>query len=81
MSRRFDYVKYDSESTSLQETFKELFLDIEELAEQSFSKESRAKALLMTYLEIAYMWTGKAIRDQQIENDSQPDHVPERSDQ
>jgi len=78
MNNRFDYVKYDSTSTEKQETFKSLFEDIEEFANSSLV-DSRAKSLIMTHLEEAYMWTGKAIRDEQIGRDSEPTHIPERS--
>ena len=65
MSRRFDYVQYDSEAKIMQETLKEAFQKVELIA--SDLKEGRAKSLVMTYLEIAYMWTGKALRDECIE--------------
>ena len=64
MSKRFSYVKYDEESVALQNQFRELFEAIEALAEAKLT-ESRAKSLLMTKLEEAYMWVGKAIRDAQ----------------
>lgn len=78
MSQRFSYVKYDDASVEKQETFKQLFEDIEEFAAANLP-ESRARSLLMTALEEAYMWTGKAIRDEQIARESQPEHTPERS--
>ena len=71
---RFDYVKFDKESQRKQERFKKAFMDIEALIEDEFPKWSdgpteydRAKALLLTHLEIAYMWVGKGVRDQQRE--------------
>ena len=75
---RFDYVRYDDDSAKLQEVIKYQFQQVE----QSISglKEGRAKSLLLTYLEIAYMWTGKAIRDEQIARIGSP-HAPERSNQ
>lgn len=78
MSQRFSYVKYDEASTEKQETFKHLFEDVEEFATANLP-DSRAKSLLMTALEEAYMWTGKAIRDEQMERESKAEHVPERS--
>jgi len=78
MSQRFSYVKYDEKSVEKQETFKRLFEDIEAYAVGNLP-ESRARSLLLTELENAYMWTGKAIRDEQIARDSQPEHVPERT--
>lgn len=77
MSNRFSYVRYDERATIQQEAFKEAFEKIEVMAADL--KEGRAKSLLMIYLEVAYMWTGKAIRDEQIDRNSQPEHVPERS--
>lgn len=78
MSQRFSYVKYDEVAVEKQEAFKKLFEELETLAEVSF-KDSRPKSLFLTALEEAYMWTGKAIRDEQIERNVQPEHVPERS--
>lgn len=78
MSQRFSYVKYDSEAVQKQETFKQMFEAIEDYANKIL-KDSRPKSLLMTALEEAYMWTGKAIRDEQIERGSMPEHLPERT--
>ena len=77
MGQRFSYVKYDGQAQIQQEAFKEAFEKVELMANDL--KEGRAKSLVMTYLEIAYMWTGKALRDEQIARNSQPGHVPERS--
>jgi len=79
MSSRFDYVKYDEISVDKQETFKHFFEDIEAYAMDALP-DSRARSLLLTALEEAYMWTGKAIRDDQIKRVASP-HVPERSDE
>lgn len=76
MSQRFGYVKYDAQSAAAQETLKRHFEALELLVEGL--PEGRAKSLVMTHLEEAYMWTCKAIRDEQIKRDSQPEHVPER---
>lgn len=77
MSHRFTYVKYDEKSIEIQEAFKKQFEAIEAVANDQLH-DGRAKSLLMTALEEAYMWTGKAIRDQQMARDSQPANVPER---
>lgn len=77
MGKRFDYVRYDERATNAQEAFKDLFTKAENLANETLD-EGRAKSLFLTYLEIAYMWSGKAIRDDQITRGSQPEHVPER---
>ncbi len=76
MSQRFSYVKYDAEAIAEQEAFKVKFEELEAMA--AGLKAGRAQALFLTALEEAYMWTGKAIRDEQIERNSQPAHVPER---
>jgi hypothetical protein len=77
MSQRFTYVKYDEVSTEKQETFKKLFEEIERFAEVSL-KDSREKSLFMTAIEEAYMWTGKAIRNEQIMRGMPSNHVAER---
>jgi hypothetical protein len=77
MSMRFSYIKYDTDATICQEEFKTMFEKIESYANQHLA-EGRAKSLLLTHLEEAYMWTGKALRDMQIERNIRPTHVPER---
>ena len=77
MSWRFSYVKYDDKSIEIQEAFKKKFEELEALANENLH-DGRAKSLFITALEEAYMWTGKAIRDQQIARDSQKEHVAER---
>ena len=77
-SVRFSYVKYDPNAAEKQEAFKRAFEEIENLSYGL--EEGRAKSLFLTYLEIAYMWTGKAIRDEQIKRDNSS-HAPERSNQ
>lgn len=76
MSQRFSYVKYDEESQTKQELLKKQFEVLEAMVDTL--TESRPKALCLTALEEAYMWTGKAIRDEQISRNSQTAHVPER---
>jgi hypothetical protein len=63
---RFDYVKYNEAAATLQAAFKQKFVELDEAL--GALEESRAKSLVLTKLEEAYMWVGKAIRDQQIEN-------------
>jgi hypothetical protein len=79
MSRRLDYVKYDERATIQQSAFKDLFLDLENMAEGL--KDGRAKSLVMTYLEITYMWVGKAIRDEQIARNPETRDVMERTEE
>lgn len=66
---RFGYVKYDDESCRKQALLKNKCEELEVLIEKEipFSKESiAAKTKAINNLEIAYMWIGKAIRDEQI---------------
>lgn len=65
-SSRYDYVKYNETAAKLQEAFKNRFVALDE--DLGALQEGRAKALAITKLEEAYMWLGKAIRDQQIAN-------------
>lgn len=63
---RFSYIKYDQKSINLQQELKNQFEKMEAYI-NSFLPNSRPKTLMMTSLEEAYMWAGKAIRDAQIE--------------
>lgn len=65
-SERFAYIKYDAESVRLQTQFREIFEQLEFLGKMAI-RDSRPKSLFMTSLEEAYLWIGKAIRDDQIE--------------
>lgn len=65
MSNRFSYVQYDDQAAQLQGELKQMFEALEAKV-QSQLVDGRAKSLVMTSLEEAYMWTGKAIRDDQI---------------
>lgn len=76
-SSRFSYVRYDEQSVKKQEALKAAFEAVEALTESNL-QNGRPKALVMTALEEAYMWVGKAIRDEQIARNSQPEHSPER---
>lgn len=64
MANRFDYVKYDSISMTQQTAFKAKFQELEGMVEML--APGRAQSLVYTKLEEAYMWVGKAIRDQQV---------------
>ena len=61
---RFSYVSYDEIAQEKQQRIKKLFEVLE--AEIDELEHGRAKALVMTKLEEAYMWAGKSIRDSQI---------------
>lgn len=77
-SIRFSYVRYDAQATAKQEQFKAEFEKLERMA-YAMLPDGRARSLFLTALEESYMWTGKAIRDEQIARNSQPQHVPERT--
>ena len=62
---RFSYVMYDEKAKTAQESLKKMFEDVEKFVNENIS-DGRAKALVMTKLEEAYMWIGKAIRDDQL---------------
>jgi hypothetical protein len=68
MAGRFDYIKYDEHAQLEQAKLKTLFLALEEKVEEL--QAGRPKALALTAIEEAYMWVGKAIRDEQINRDS-----------
>jgi hypothetical protein len=70
MNNRFDYVKYDDEALAKQQKAKSLFLGIEEFVNTEIFSANRPVALSLTKLEEAYMWVGKAIRDEQIARNS-----------
>lgn len=78
MTDTYSYVKYTPQSAKKQEEFKEAFERLELLANAHLSP-GRAKSLFATHLEIAYMWIGKAIRDEQLSSGTQTAHVPERT--
>ena len=61
---RFDYVEYDELAVWRQKTAKELFMNISSIVESY--EISRPQSIALTKLEEAYMWIGKAIRDDQI---------------
>lgn len=61
---RFDYVKYDDKAVKDQGAIKKAFHDLE--SQLTYLNDGRAKSLVLTKLEEAYMWVGKQIRDDQI---------------
>ncbi len=62
---RFDYVRYDEKAVEKQNAFKAAFATLDHLVETTLDN-GRAKSLVYTKLEEAYMWVGKAIRDEQV---------------
>lgn len=78
MSSRFDYVQYDAEAAKKQQKIKDAFKLVE--AEVILSlRDCRATSLALTRLEEAYMWAGKAIRDEQIERGGPAADEPHRT--
>lgn len=68
---RFDYVRYDEEAAQKQAALKGAFRQLETLCvgmwkDGKMLPDGRAKSLVLTKLEEAYMWVGKAIRDEQL---------------
>jgi hydroxyethylthiazole kinase-like sugar kinase family protein len=61
---RFDYVAYDEKAASMQAGFKLTFQHITGAVEAL--PPGRATSLALTKLEEAYMWVGKALRDEQV---------------
>lgn len=76
---RFSYVKYDDASAAQQAELKAAFEAVEALVAKL--QPGRAQALVLTKLEEAYMWTGKAIRDAQCARLGTVDEQPNRSDE
>ena len=75
---RFDYVKYDEKSISIQKVLKDRFEHMELIMQDL--EDGRAKSLALTKLEEAYMWTGKSIRDSQIKRNGGAELQEERKD-
>lgn len=74
---RFNYVRYDEESTKQQEQAKEICEKLEAFLNKLGA--GRPQALAFNALEETYMWIGKAIRDNQVERGSQVEHIAERT--
>ncbi len=79
MGQRFSYIKYDPQSIALQQELKELFEQLELTSEKLSAP--RPKALMLTALEEAYMWSGKAVRDDQIARTGNLEEQKDRSDE
>lgn len=69
---RFDYVRYDVKAEAAQAELKATTMLLESTVEHLITS-GRAKALVMTKLEEAYMWMGKGIRDDQIARNGMAD--------
>lgn len=67
MNNRFDYVKYDEKAQAIQAVCKDLMSNFETALRDIMDGEaSGAKERAFIKLEEAYMWMGKAIRNDQI---------------
>lgn len=75
---RFNYVQYDERAARDQANLKFAF-EKAEAAVNGCLEEGRAKALCLTKLEEAYMWTGKGIRDAQIRRNGSAPEQPARN--
>lgn len=90
---RFDYIRYDEKSLAAQERLKKLVLECEDAvrdivretpikgineAVHARLETGRAVSLALTCLEEFYMWTGKAIRDNQIARTGKVEFQEER---
>ena len=62
---RFDYAAYDDESNKLSADIRTKFTTLTSTIEELLV-DGRAKALVLTKLEEAFMWVGKSIRDTQL---------------
>lgn len=76
---RFNYVPYDQEAHDQQQQLKAAFEALEALI--NGLSDGRAKSLVYTKLEEAYMWCGKAIRDDQISRETLGSAHPHRIDE
>lgn len=74
---RFSYVQYDDQAATQQAALKAVFETAEEAVNQL--EDGRAKALVLTHLEEAYMWTGKSIRDSQVKRNGSAPEQPARN--
>lgn len=67
---RYDFVKYDEKAAGLSNKYKALFQELEAQLTLDLGPGKRSLATAMTKLEEAFMWVGKAVRDQQIERNA-----------
>lgn len=65
---RYDYVAYDKQAQEAQALLKSKFQELSAMVEAL--PPGRATSLVQTKLEEAYMWCGKAIRDDQVRRET-----------
>jgi len=75
----FDFIKYDEKSEGTQTYFKAIFVTIEEEIANKIP-HSWARDNMMKSLNEAYMWLGKAIRDEQLTRIGSADLNEQRGD-
>lgn len=63
-NNRFDYVQYDAKAYELQKAANSHMQTLENFL--YYLPDSREKSLVLTKLEEAYMWIGKAIKNDQV---------------
>lgn len=64
MSKRFDFVKFDDKTAKKQADFKAVLTFVG--GELESMRPSTSRDLALVKLEEAYMWIGKALRDEQL---------------
>lgn len=62
---RFDYVAYDTTAAKKQANVKAQFVKLDDWVQENLAT-GRAKDRIFDKLEEAYMWVGKAVRDEQV---------------
>ena len=75
MTKRFDFVEYDETSIAIRGDIRRTMATVEDAMGQL--KEGRAKSVALTKLEAAFMWVGKAIRDDQVARTPAPTSTKE----
>lgn len=76
-SSTFSYIKYNEASTAKSERIKALCEQLEAEIETLGAGDYTTNAL--THLEICFMMVGKQIRNNQLQNEPQAEHLPERT--
>ncbi len=70
----FDYERLDDESMQIVSDMRNLCQDLAELIEAS-TKMGRERALALTKLEEAFMWMGKAVRNDYLARQPKPEDL------
>lgn len=76
---RFDYVKYDELAAHKQDSFKRMMMMVEDHVDKNLV-DSIHKLRIHEKLEEAYMWVGKAIRDEQVSRTRKVELQEDRTD-